>query len=237
MYAFEGDYGAEDDASAREALDVLQNSKFDAELRGRAATALGPGLELGSMVMDWDDPDELEDQYFSHALYEQVAEALEAAYRDEKNPQLVRRHALESAVRDPRPWQREAVENAWQADDPEWRQSALFAMAWIAGYDDHIAAALDDPDPRIHNQAIASAGLAGLTELEPKLRAIALDEDQERYTRMNAIEALVGAGSADIRDVLYGLTDHPDPEIADAAQWAVDEIDAVLFDDDIDDEP
>ncbi|MGD2114718.1 MAG: HEAT repeat domain-containing protein [Acidobacteriota bacterium] len=212
----------------------------DVEERGHALIALGPTLQIC-----WEDEDDdgtlpapppdatlFEEAFFTHplstAVYEQVRNELRHIYHDADLPKLLRRRALEAAVRAPRDWQRDAAGAAWRSDDPEWRITAIFTMGFLGGlpeddFDDEIAEAFGSDDPLVRRQAILAAGRAGVERLAGPVMDLAGDRHADREDRLAAIEALGEWMLSDAAELLQDLLGDPDAEIAEAAEWALDE--------------
>ncbi|MFP3938742.1 MAG: HEAT repeat domain-containing protein [Thermoanaerobaculia bacterium] len=219
------------DALARELLRFARDDGRDPEERGRALIALGPALEeasfeeepdgsLSSDVPDWWAAS------LSDAAYRHVHDELRKIYHDAALPKLVRRRALEAAVRAPRDWQREATAAAWRSGDPEWRLTAVFAMAFLGGFRDEIVEAFGSDDPLVRRQAIRATGLSdeAAGALRKAILALAADLGAEREDRLAAIWALGEGQPRGARDLLEDLTEDRDPEIAEAAEDALEEI-------------
>lgn len=129
------------------------------ELRAAAAIALGPVLE----EMDVYEPlggslDDLHQPPIPPHEFRRIRWELQSLYRNEDTPKLVRRRILEAAVRAPEGWQEEAVQQAYGADDGEWRVTAVFCMGHLRGFADEILKALDDPDAEVRSEAVRAAG-------------------------------------------------------------------------------
>lgn len=210
-----------DDAGAHRMLDILTDSEADPERRGQAAIKLGPGLQLVDERLNWDDIT----LYFGKATFEKIDQTFRSLYHDPSTPKLVRRRILEAAVRAPMDWHEGAVRAAWETDDDQWRQTALFGMGYIPGFEDQILDILksDNLSEEILREAVRAAGARGINNAEPIVRRVALDEDVESYTRQLAIEALIWCGNDASERALVKLMDHEDRNIAETAQWALDE--------------
>ncbi len=228
-----------DDAGARRMLDILTDSEADPELRGQAAIKLGPGLQLCDERIDWDDLD----LYFGKPTFEKIDQTFRRLYHDASTPKLVRRRILEAAVRAPLDWHEGAVRAAWETDDDDWRQTAVFGMGNIPGFEDQLLDIVkrDDLSEGVLREAVRAAGARELGKAEPIVRRVALDENRESYTRQLAIEALIWCGNDRSECALSKLTRHSDPDIADTAEWALGEFrmfsqmpdDLAGFDDDL----
>ncbi len=234
-----------DDELARELLRFAREAELPEGERGDALIALGPALEMcwyeeaddGSLA---EPPSGEEDWWgppLSPGLYREVTEALRHIYHDASQPKLVRRRALEAAVRAPRDWHRDAASSAWRSDDSEWRLTAVFAMGHLPGFAAEIEEALDAEELPIAHEALLAAGRAGIEELADRLMEVAEDPDAQRELRLGAIEALGELGSAEGVDLLQALTLSEDSEIAAVAEEALEELALVSgFDEDLDED-
>ncbi len=232
-----------DDELARELLRFARDPERGEVERGDALIALGPALETCSYD-ETDDgglPDaapEEEDWWdlpLSSAVYREATEALRRLYLDASVPKLVRRRALEAAVRAPRDWHRDAAGSAWRSDDPEWRLTAVFAMGHLPGFAAEIEQALDDQDLPIAREAFLAAGRAGIEGLAERLMDVAADRHADHELRLAAIEGLGELGPETAVEILEDLSLDSDREIADAAEEALEELQLLGgFDEDLD---
>lgn len=186
---------------------------------------------------DLDDPDDDEDAFFLTALTRRglgrLQEFLQTFYRDAARPALLRRKALEAAASAPavspeaagrlEAWLEEAVREAWARPEPEWRVSALFAMAQLFPVDftEEIQEGLASPVDAVRAEAIAAADARDLTELGPAILAIAGDAAGEIEVRLCAIEALANLRPRGARSLLERLRGGPEP----FAHFAADALD------------
>ena len=221
-----------DDELARELLRFARDPDHGEVERGDALIALGPALEIcsydeaddGSLPDPAPEQEDWWDLPLSSAAYREVTEALRRLYLDASMPKLVRRRALEAAVRAPRDWQRDAAGSAWRSADPEWRLTAVFAMGHLPGFAAEIERALDDEELPIAREALLAAGRAGVEDLGERLMEVAADRHAERELRLAAIEGLGELGPEEAVEVLEGLTLDSDREIAEAAEEALEEL-------------
>jgi hypothetical protein len=228
-----GDPCVVDDELAEALMAIVENANADEALRCRAAISLGPALESTDLVMEFDDEDE-EDGYLSETMFERIQGELEACYRNGRYPKQVRRRCLEASVRAPMAWHTAAIRSAYVSDDQEWRLTAVFAMNYIEGFDKEILESLKSEDPDIHYEAVSAAGNweveGAWAHIAPLLRADNTDED----LLLVAIEACVSLRPDKVDELVGPLIDHKDPDIADAAQEAVEMARAMLeLDDDL----
>lgn len=230
-YALSEVHAVVDDALARELLRFAREGDRDPEERGRALIALGPALEeasyeeapdgsLPSGGADWWEASLSDDGY------RQLHGELRRLYHDAGIPKVVRRRALEAAVRAPRDWQREAAAAAWESGDPEWRLTAVFAMGFLGGFRDEIVAAFRGEDPLVRRQAIRATGHSDAADraLRKEVLALAADPGADREDRLAAIWALGEAQPRGAREVLEELVEDGDPEISAEAEAALEEI-------------
>ncbi len=211
-----------DDAGARRMLDILTDPEAAPERRGQAAIKLGPGLQLCDERLDWEDIT----LYFGKATFEEIDQTFRRLYHDASTPKLVRRRILEAAVRAPMDWHEGAVRAAWETDDDDWRQTAVFGMGNHPGFEEQILDILkrDDLSEGVLREAVRAAGGRELGKAEPIVRRVALDESRETYTRQLAIEALIWCGNDRSERALKKLTRHSDSDITDTAEWALGEL-------------
>lgn len=241
-----------DDALSLELLRFAGDPEMPEQERASALIALGPTLQLcwededddGTLPSAPPDADAFDVAFFEHPLsntgYAEVREALRRMYHDAETPKLLRRRALEAAVRAPRPWQQEAAAAAWQSDDPEWRVTAVFAMGHLGGmtdasFEEEIREALAGSDEVLRREAMLAAGRSGFEEMAPQLMDVATRTDADPEDRVTAVEALGEMMFEGATELLESLTDDPDREVARAAEEALEDL--VLFaDPDLDDE-
>ena len=223
-----------DDEVARELFRFARDPERGEEERGEALIALGPAL---AECHDEEAPDGTleapppgtEDWWelpLSSAGYREVHDELRRIYHDGSLPKLVRRRALEAAVRAPRDWHREAAATAWGSGDPDWRVTAVFAMGHLSGFQDEIIEAFRKGEPPVREEAVRAAGRSATGEvLADDLRALAADPSADRDLRLAAIEALGELRPEGSSEVLEELQDDRNREIRAAAREALEEVD------------
>jgi hypothetical protein len=182
--------------------------------------ALGPALEEFDEASGYFDDDLILDD----ARFKEVCKVLHAVYRNPEASTLERRRALEASVRAPQPWHDGAIRAAYQDDDVAWRVTAVFCMGLVHGFEGSIMEALKSDVPEIRYEAVVAAGDACVSDSADTLVGIAADDDADRDLRMAAILALPNVAGSDAAGILDDLTNHPDEEIAEAADEAFGEI-------------
>ncbi len=209
-----------DDEIAGSVLKILESDP-DEELRGLSAIALGPALEECCDEADWDES--MVDAPLGMARYREIEDRLESLYHDASNPKMVRRRALEAAIRSPQPWQEGTVRSAYDGDDAEWRATAVFCMAYLPEFDDEILAALGSDDSDVELEAVRAAGQRGIEKAGSELYDRAASETTERAIRLAAIEGLATVHPPGAQELLTSLHQSDDEEIAEVAEEALEE--------------
>lgn len=194
-------------------VEVAEEGALAAELRAQACLSLGPILE----AYDWDADDG--DAPISESTFEQIELALRGVHLDPSSPILVRRRALEAAVRAPLEWHADAVRAAWSSDTPEWRLTAVFAMRWLKGFEAEIEQALGTDDDSMLREALQAAASWGVGAAWRRAREIVGDDDAEPSLRLAAIEAVASLRPGEARAVLTPLLE--DDELADVVSEAL----------------
>ena len=200
-------------------LAVLRNSQVSEGVRGRAAIALGPVLELansevvGSGTGHFDDPDSVP---ISERTFHEIQQALHRLYLDATVPKVVRRRILEAAVRGSQDWHQDAVRAAYACDDEEWKLTAVFGMRHVRGFDEQILASLESKNPEIHVEAVWAAGAWPVEAAWQHVVDLVRARDTERTLLLAAITAVGEIHPKDAPVVLEHLEDSDDPEIREA---------------------
>jgi uncharacterized protein (UPF0147 family) len=213
-----------DDELAAELLRLCRED--EAEIAAEAAIALGPALEECSI--DYDDeglPPELDfhDQPLTRDMFAKVCAALEGVYRDGDRPPLVRRRALEAAVRAPRDWQNDVVRAAYASDDVRWRETAVFCMGLLPGFDAQILEALSADAEGVRCEALRAAGLRELVAASAEVMRVAADASAPKPLRVAAIDSLSALDPDGSEELLEKLAEDGDEDLAAAAETALEE--------------
>jgi len=213
-------------------LAIVEDGTEPAPLRAVAASALGPALEETEMegFDDWSEPSISEDT-FIHAKA-----VLRKALDRTKIPKLVRRRALEAAVRATEEWHKEAVRQAYFDGDPEWKLTAVFCMQYVQGFHEQILESLESDDEDIFYEAVRAAGGSEVEEAWPAIAEILETERTDKPLLLAAIEAAPSINFEEAEQLLFELSNSSDPEIAEAAEEALEMARAFATTDDDDDE-
>lgn len=208
------------DELAKALLAIAASKDEDEEVRGRAAIALGPALEECDLE-GFDDP--IGEPPLSEPVFEHICTALERLYREASASSLVRRYALEAAVRARREWQTAAIRAAWASGDPSWRATAAFCMGYAPDFDRELEEAFGSKDAAIVGAAMRGAAGGGkeLTRsIEEQIMQI-VREHRDPALVLDAIEALASGQTAESLELLEELTGSDDEEIAELAYEAL----------------
>lgn len=190
-----------------------------AEIASAAALALAQVLADSSIASGVENTAAYSGQSaaLSRTTFESVCSGLEAIYRDDGRPELVRRSALEAAVHSPRPWQIEAIRSAAASDDPAWRSAAVRGMGYLAQFDENISEALDSDESEVRAAALRAARQRELHSAAETAMQIADDEQEPEQLRVAAVDALATLDPAASSELIERLADSAPGEIAEAA--------------------
>jgi hypothetical protein len=225
-----GDIVVMDDEMAGLLLTLAESAEAPVEVRERAAISLGPVLELCD-VDGFDDP--YAEPSISEPVFAHIKDRLRAVYEERSAPKVVRRRALEAAVRAEGDWHRKAIAEAYASDDPEWKLTAVFCMQHLDGFEKQILESLESENPEMRFEAVRAAGGRGVEAAWPHVLAILASEgDGDKDLLLAAIDAAGSICREEETDVLLELLDSEDEEIADAARDALDSIDMNRDDED-----
>lgn len=224
-----------DDSVALGLLGLVAGKESE-EVRADAVIALGPIVEEAGMDYDEGVPFELDPELgpgISQETYENIVRDLRRLYDDSSQPSLIRRRAFEVLVRDPRGWQAAEIRRQFAGDEPDWKLTAVFSMGYIAGFEKEIAATVKSAEGLLLFEAVRAAGAQEVAAAARRIHDLATSEDVELGLRLVAITALSGV-HANSREILQELTLSQNPEIADAAEAALDELSMGEWDEDDD---
>lgn len=228
-----------DDDLVREILGIARSGAAE-EVRADAIVALGPAVdECGVEYVDDEDVESSEyGAPLSREAFVEVIDALRDLYDDERQPKLVRRRAFEVLVRDPQPWQQEAIRRDFASGDRDWKMTAIFSMGYVRGFEKELVDQLRTASGDLLYEAVRAAGRAEVQEAAPIIEGLAISEEADRDVRLEAIAALP-AVDPDCFDLLDELAESQDDEVRAAAEGALEElqmIDEDLEDDDEEDD-
>ena len=227
-----GDAIAMNDELAECLLSIIRNSGEPDRLRARAATSLGPVLEL-AYIDEFEEPDAVP---ITERTFRNIQESLQMAYLDESIPKIVRRRILEASVRAPEEWHKPAIKAAYSSGDEDWMLTAVFSMRWVRGFDIPILEALKSANRDIHREAVKAAGNSEVDAAWPHIVALVKDSRTPKPVLLSAIEAIASIRPAEAGQVLGELMDSNDEDIADAAFEAIAMAKAASEDDDDDED-
>jgi len=199
-------------------LAILRDDGESDELRGEAASALGPALELAD-TEGFDYPD---DMPISEAKFHMIQEFLTSLYRDPSLGKVVRRRILEASVCAAQDWHPNAIRAAYSSGDEEWKLTAVFCMGYVRGFDAQILDALKSENPEIFREALHAAGTWGIERAWPHIAALLESDSTDKSLLLAAIDAVASIRTHEAAEILDGLTDSEDEEIAAAAHEAIE---------------
>jgi hypothetical protein len=230
-----GEFVVANDGLMRSLARIAADESEPADLRGRAAIALGPVLEM-AYIEGWqgDDTDPDPDVPINPATYFEIQDTLRRVCQDAGAPEEVRRRALEASVRAPEGWHKDAVRSAL-ASTLAWQLTAVFCMRYLHGFDAEIMAALDSEHDAIRYEAVRAAGAHGVEAAWPDVVRIIERERSDKPLLLAAIEAVASIRPEEAEDVLCVLSDLEDEEIEEAVFEALGVAGADLDDEDEDD--
>ena len=219
------------DALVQQLMELAAHEDASVTAREAALIALGPALEeafmadahldalLGLHPVDDAPP-------MTPETLDRAAARMELLYRDAATPRLIRRRALEAAVRAPAGWEPGAARAAWQSRDAEWRLTAVFCAGYLDGLEQCVLSALEDEDEGLVAEALEAVEASGLERAAGRVRALLEDTQRPLDIRGRACLALGQCGGSDDWDSLDALASSDDPELAEAAVLGLAVLDA-----------
>ncbi|HUW62809.1 MAG TPA: hypothetical protein VMZ06_17510 [Candidatus Bathyarchaeia archaeon] len=215
--SFAGDFVVINDELAEELMAVVKDPGAPAEVRARAAVAFGPALEH-SDCCDWSDEDDI---LVSEEVFNRMRQTLHEVYQDATVPKVVRRRALEGAVRAPEEWQKKAIRAAYAGDDVEWKTTAVFGMGYVPGFDNEILEALQSRIPEVQFEAVRAAGSREVIAAWPYIARLLRGGAADKELLIAAIEVAPYVDREEGLALLGHLAISKDEEIAEAASDAM----------------
>ena len=183
---------------------LLKLLKEDPEeiVRAAAATGLGMFVYLGEL-------DEIK-----QSTYDEVVESLIKVHLS-SDEILVRRRALEALGYASHPEVQHFIERAYNTNDEEWLQSALFAMGrtynkrWVGA----VIRIFDHPDTMVRYEAVRAAGeLEAEDAREPifDLLEEGMEDDELYFAAIWSLTKIGGRGVRELIEIALDETDDPD---------------------------
>lgn len=212
-----GDPVAINDRLANVLLSITEDDAESAELRGTAAIALGPILELG----DLEGFDEYSDVEVTEETFLGVQKKLHLLYQLGEMPERVQRQILEASVRALQDWHADAVRAAFYSSKEDWKLTAVFCMHYVPGFDNEILEALGSPNPDIHFHAVRAAGSRELDQAFAHVASIVRSAEKDKSLVLAAIDAVAEIRPKEAADVLAGLFESEDEDIVEAVHEAL----------------
>jgi hypothetical protein len=206
-----------DDQVAHALLSILHDDQAAEALRAQAAISLGPILEQAD-VDGFDDPDMVP---ITEKTFREIQRTLHKLYADTGAPELVRRRALEAAVRAPQDWQKAALRTAWSSDDDGWKVTAMCGMGYVHGFEDEILEALQSPNENIHYEAVVAAGEMEVKAAWRHIVSLLTSGTTDKALLLAAIGAVATIRPDEAREVLADLAASDDPEVIEAVRDAL----------------
>jgi hypothetical protein len=213
-----GDSTVMNDELADCLLSIVRNGEEPEHLRAKAVISLGPALELADEGGYEGDPEE---PPFTEDTFRKIQDSLRKLSMDTGVPKEVKRRILEASVRAPQDWHQGAIRAAYSSDDEDWKLTAVFCMRWVRGFDDEILKALESRNPDIHYEAVCAAGNWELDAAWPHVAALVTSKNTDKPLLLAAMDAIAGIRPGEAAELLAGLTDADDDEIAEAASEAM----------------
>jgi len=207
-----GEFTVINDELAEALLSIVRSGDETEEIRGRASISLGPALEHAD-TMGFEDT---EDILLSEGAFLEIQESLQDLFLAADVPQDLRRRILETSVRAPQDWHRDAIRAAYSSGDEAWKLTSVFCMQFVSGFDDQILEALNSNDPDIHYHAVCAAGNWEIDAAWPHISALVTGKETDKPLLLAAIEAVAGIRPEEAPEVLGDLTDSDDEEIIEA---------------------
>jgi hypothetical protein len=216
-----GDIVVIDDELVDALLRIVGDSAESEELRGGAAIALGPVLELAD-TEGFDEADPFADVPITAASFHRIQRELRAHFRDASVPTEVRRRVLEASVRAPEDWHADAVRAAYHSSDELWRLTAVFCMNHIAGFEAEILDALENAaSSDIRFEAVRAAGEWGVKPAWRHLVRLIRERPPDRPLLIAAVGAAVSIRPRSAAAILDEVSDVDDEEIHAAIEEAL----------------
>ena len=209
-------------------LALVRNREVDVETRARAAIAFGPTLEtfdhdrifreVGGPSMG----EELDEE-----LGNEIRETLLSIIRDDSEPTLVRRRALEASVRCEEQEHPDLVRHFWIDPDRDWRMTAAFCMGYVPGFEREIRAAIENEelDDEVRAEAIDAAAARDIPGVTKRIFKIAADESASTRLRISALRTAAEINAEKARPIVEDAAESDDDEIREMAEYLLEDLD------------
>lgn len=182
-------------------IDLLKNDPVPI-VQAAAATGLGSFVYYG----------ELEE--IKQSTYQMVLDALIDAHLNSKDT-LVRRRALEALGYASHPDMPEFIQKAYDTNDNEWLQSALFAMGrnYNKDWTDSILRMINHPEAIVRYEAIRAAGELEIKEARQPIFDFleeGTDDEDLYYAAIWSLTKIGGRGVRELINMKLAETEDPD---------------------------
>lgn len=196
---------------------LLQMLKEDPEpiVRAAAATALGNFVYYGEM------------EEIKASTYQTILDVLIEAHLNSEHL-LVRRRALESLGYASHPDVTRFIQKAYDTNDEEWLQSALFAMGRTYNKDwaDSILRMFDHPDDVVRYEAVRAAGELEIKEARQPIFDLLEEGTDDEDLYYAAIWSLTKIGGRGVRELIQmNIDETDDPEELNFLEEALENLD------------
>ncbi len=212
-----GDFTVINDNLGDVLLSVLQSGEESDELRGKAATSLGPVLEHAD-TDGFEDPDDVP---ISEGTFHRIQNSLRKLYIDADVPKNVRRRILKALVRASQGWHQGAIRAAYCSDDADWKLTAVLSMRWVRGFDDQILEALGSGNRDIYYKAVCAAGNWEMDAAWSHVSRLLRAPETEKPLLLAAIDAVASIRPQEAGVILADLTDSDDEDIVESSYEAI----------------
>jgi len=216
-----GDFTVVNDDIVATLLSILVDSGESDALRATAAISLGPVLEYADEEGFEESETAVSEVPIAQETFARVQKVLRELYRDPATPDELRRRVLEASVRAEQDWHAEAIRTAARQSSEPWLLTAVFCMRFVPGFEKEILTALEDPNADIRQEAVSAAGNWQVEGAWPHILSLIRSPRTEKSMLLAAIEAAASIRPDEALDVLGGLLESKDEEIAEATQEAL----------------
>jgi len=157
----------------------------------------------------------------SEPMFRKIQEALQKLYMDARVPKFVRRRILETSVRAPENWHKNAVRAAYRSDEEDWKLTAVFCMQFVRGFEKEILESLESENPDIHYEAVCAAGTWEIDAAFSHLAALIMSGDTDKDMLLAAIESAAFIRPHEASEIIAPLLEDDDEDVVDAVYEAL----------------